>query len=167
MEFTNERLKPEDAQELLEYFRQIGGESEYLSFGSEGLPFTVEQEQQYIRENLNSDRNAIFVTKKDGKIIGDCSFFSLSRRFSHRGDISIAVLKDYWHCGVGSALLRTIISFAKECANAEIISLEVRCDNTRAIALYKKFGFEKIGYYKNFFKIGEHYYDADLMNLYL
>lgn len=50
---------------------------------------------------------------------------------------------------------------------AEIISLEVRSDNERAIKLYKKFGFEKIGIYKGFFKIDEEYIDFELMNLYM
>jgi len=36
-----------------------------------------------------------------------------------------------------------------------------------AIKLYEKLGFEKIGLYKNFFKIDGNYYDEILMNLYL
>lgn len=35
------------------------------------------------------------------------------------------------------------------------------------IKLYEKLGFEKIGLYKNFFKIDGNYYDEILMNLYL
>ena len=52
-------------------------------------------------------------------------------------------------------------------AGAEIISLEVRSDNTRAIKLYEKFGFEKISVFKEFFKIKGELVDFDLMNLYL
>lgn len=36
-----------------------------------------------------------------------------------------------------------------------------------AIKLYEKLGFEKIGLYKNFFKIDGNYYDEILMNLHL
>ena len=57
-----------------------------------------------------------------------------------------------------------MINFAKD-TGIEILYLEVRCDNHRAVSLYEKFGFEKIGTYKNFFKIGDEYYDAYLMTL--
>ena len=59
-----------------------------------------------------------------------------------------------------------LIDFAKK-NGAEVLELQVRSDNESAIGLYKKFGFEKIGTYKNFFKIDGEYFDADFMNLYL
>ena len=49
--------------------------------------------------------------------------------------------------------METIIDFAKNTAKIEIISLEVRSDNKRAIALYKKFGFETVGTFCGFMKI--------------
>ncbi|HIU74864.1 MAG TPA: GNAT family N-acetyltransferase [Candidatus Pelethocola excrementipullorum] len=166
MDYVIERAKPEDAEQFLAYLKQIGGESDNLSFGPEGLPFTVEQEEAFLKSML-TDKNAIFVAKKDGRIIGDCSFTSLSRRFSHRGELGLTVLKEYWHCGIGTALMQKIITFAKESAGAEVISLEVKSDNMRAIALYERFGFERLGTYKKFFKVGDRYFDAELMNLYL
>lgn len=32
----------EDAKNMLEYLKQVGGESDNLTFGKEGLPFTPE-----------------------------------------------------------------------------------------------------------------------------
>ena len=52
---------------------------------------------------------------------------------------------------IGTRLMEQLIMFSKA-AGAEIISLEVRSDNTRAIKLYEKFGFEKISVFKEFFK---------------
>ena len=83
----------------------------------------------------------------------------------HRGSIGISVLKSMWGKHIGSRLMEHIISYAKDTAKVEIVSLEVRSDNERAIALYKKFGFEKIGCFKGFFKINGEYVDFDLMNL--
>lgn len=85
----------------------------------------------------------------------------------HRGELGISVIKAEWGQGIGSMLLQSVIDFAKNTAHADIISLEVRSDNTRAISLYKKYGFEKIGQFKGFFKIDGEYIDFDLMNLYL
>ena len=59
-----------------------------------------------------------------------------------------------------------LIAYAKT-QGAEVIELEVRSDNDRAKALYRKFGFETFGTYRKFFKIDGRLYDADYMNLYL
>ena len=63
--------------------------------------------------------------------------------------------------------MEKIIEFAKNVARADIISLEVRSDNARAIHLYQKFGFEKFGTFKGYMKIRGEFVDFDFMNLYL
>lgn len=63
--------------------------------------------------------------------------------------------------------MEAVIDFAKNTAHVEIISLEVKSDNVRAIELYKKFGFENTGHFKGFLKIDGKYADFELMNLYL
>ena len=83
---------------------------------------------------------------------------------NHRGEFGIAVRKTWWGCGVASALMKEILKFAK--ANGfEQLNLEVRSDNTRAIRLYEKFGFQKHCTFPAFFKISGQYIDFDLMNL--
>lgn len=161
-----EKAKPEDAEAVLNYLRQIGGETDNLTFGSEGLPFTAEEEAEYINNIIKSESNVMLFAKRNGQIIGDASLDCLARRMSHRGVIGISVVKDEWGKGIGSMLMQKIIDHAKSC-NIEIISLEVRSDNDRAINLYKKFGFQKIGTFAGFFKIEDELIDFDLMNLYL
>ena len=110
----------------------------------------------------------MFVAKKNGEIVGNASFNGLTRaRMKHRGEFAVSVIRSEWGHGIGSMLLEAVIDFAKTKAHAEIISLEVRSDNVRAIKLYEKFGFKKIGQFKGFFKIDGEYVDFDLMNLYL
>lgn len=69
--------------------------------------------------------------------------------------------------GRGQPVDEAAIDFAKNNAGVEIISLEVRADNTRAQALYRKYGFEEIGRFPGFFKIDGKWVDFILMNLYL
>jgi len=85
-------------------------------------------------------------------------------RMSHRANFAISVAKSEWGSGIGSALLEKCISFAKD-SGIEIINLDTRSDNIRAISLYKKFGFVKIGRMSAFLKINGEYIDADLMYL--
>ena len=39
--YTIERARPEDAAALLDYLKIIGGETDNLSFGPEGVPLSV------------------------------------------------------------------------------------------------------------------------------
>ena len=161
-----EKAAPGDAAMLLEYLKQVGGETNNLTFGSEGLPFSVEAEAEFISSIENSYDDIMFLAKSEGKIVGCASLSRLPRRMKHRGDIAISVAKEYWNKGVGSQLLDNIISFAKENA-FEIIDLQVRNDNQRAIHLYEKYGFEKIGEHPAFFKIGDENISFDIMCLIL
>ena len=168
MEYIITRALPEDAEELLALLKQVGEESDNLSFGPEGLPFTVEEEQAFLAQLQTSATSAFFVAKKEGKIVGNASFTGLTGpRLNHRGELGMSVLKSEWGKGVGSALVEAVIHFAKNTARAEILSLEVRSDNVRAIRLYEKYGFERIGQFKGFFKVNGEFVDFDLMNLYL
>ncbi|WP_116041369.1 ribosomal protein S18-alanine N-acetyltransferase [Amycolatopsis palatopharyngis] len=52
--------------------------------------------------------------------------------------------------GVGTALLRTVLERADELAAP--VFLEVRTDNERAIGLYERHGFERIGLRKRYYQ---------------
>ena len=151
-----EKASAADAAALLDYLKQVGGETDNLTFGPEGLSFTTEQEVEYLTQLENSTDGVMYVAKEDGKIIGDASLNRLPRRMNHRGELGITVVKSHWRRGVGSCLLEKIIDFAKE-NGMEYIDLTVRGDNFAAISLYRKFGFEKIGEHPAFKKIRGEY----------
>jgi len=158
----------EDAQNLLDYLKIVGGESDNLTFDKNGLGLTVEQEEHYI-ENINSSRaSAQFIGTIGHNIVCCGGVTAQSRdRTAHQSNLGISVLKEFWDIGVGTGLMEKMIEFAKETGKTEIIHLGVRADNDRAIALYKKLGFQEIGRYPKYFKIRGEYYDDILMNLYL
>ena len=166
MSFSVERARPEDAAALIEYLRVVGGESDNLTFGAEGIPATVEEETAFLEKNAASPRSIMLLAKEDGEIIGDGHIEAFSRRLSHRAGLGITVRKAAWGRGVGTAIMERLIAHAWE-QGIEIIELQVRSDNARAIRLYEKFGFVKIGHYPGFLKVDGVYADCDLMNLYL
>ena len=152
MIFEIERARAEDAAPLLDYLRQIGNETDNLSFGEEGLPFTVEQEADYLLTIEHSDNDIMLLAKENGEIIGSASLNRLPRRMSHRGEISVSVRRSHWNKGVGRALIEKTLLFARE-KNFKVIDIEVRSDNAAAIHLYNSIGFEKIGAHPYFFNI--------------
>lgn len=166
MNITVKKASCEDAAAMLEYLKQIGGETENLTFGAEGLSLTPEDEADFIVRAEDSRDEVMLVAKDGDRIVGDASLTRLPRRMKHRGDLGIAVIKEYWNKGVGSMLLSAVIEFARE-NGFEIIDLQVRSDNTAAIHLYEKFGFERIGTHPSFFNIDGDDVPFDYMYLWL
>ena len=155
-----------DAENILEYCKVVGGESDNLTFGSEGVSITVEREKEYLESILHSEKQLYLVAVNDGEIVGTAVFSSFAKpRLAHRGEISISVKKSMWGNHIGTRMLEEIILFAKNVAHTELISLEVRSDNERAIALYKKFGFETVGRFDGYMKINDQYVSCDFMRL--
>ena len=162
--FIIEKATITDAANILKYLKQIGGETDNLTFGEEGLPITPEEEEEYISLAENSCDRIMLVAKEEGKIVGSATLNRLSGRMDHRGDFSVSVMKEYWNKGIGSQLLLRIIEFAKE-NSFEIIDLQVRSDNLAAKHLYEKYGFKKIGTHSCFFKMGNEEISFDYMCL--
>ena len=87
-------------------------------------------------------------------------------RVAHRAGLSVTVGRGFWGLGIGRKAMEALIAFAKG-AGLEVLQLEVRADNERAVALYEHLGFEKMGLYKKFMKVDGQDFDAWYMNLYL
>ena len=68
-----ETATPCDAAMLLEYLKQVGGETDNLTFGPEGMPFSVEAEAEFISSMENSIDNIMLLAKSDDKIVGCAS----------------------------------------------------------------------------------------------
>lgn len=164
MAISIEKAVPSDAALILEHLKQVGGETDNLTFGAEGLPFSVESEAEFISGMENSCDDIMLVVKDGSKITGNASLNRLLRRMKYRGDFAVSVAKEYWNKGIGSKLLHEVINFAKE-NSFEVIDLQVRSDNLPAVHLYEKFGFKKVGTHPAFFKIGNEEIAFDYMCL--
>ncbi len=157
----------EDADALIEFMHIAGDETDNLSFSGSTFNISIEKEERFLRKYKNSKRDIMLVATVDGKLVANASITANRvERYSHRGELSIVILKEYWHRGIGSALMERMIDFSKR-AGLEVLYLEVRSDNVAAVKLYEKYGFTKLGEFKSFFKIGQNYHDAYLMTLYL
>lgn len=158
------RAQGQDAAALLEYLKIVGGETQNLSFGSEGVPLDLKTEREYLDKQSQSKNNFQIIAKVNGEIIGTASLNRKPNRMNHRAEFGISLKKAWWGCGAASAMTEKVLDFARE-TGVERINLEVRSDNERAIAFYKKFGFIKLCTFPAFLKIDGKLIDCDLMNL--
>lgn len=144
-----------DAEKLLDYIKKSCGETEYLArYPEEWERATVEIEEKWIQSKRDS-RNALVITCYiDGEIAGNCEInFNGGIKTSHRAGVAIAILKEYWNLGIGSAMFEELIAAAKSKPSVEMIELEFIEGNDRAQALYEKYGFQIVGERPNAFKL--------------
>lgn len=161
------RPRGENAAEILEYLKTIGGETHFLLMDENGLGISEEREAKILEAAYVEPRGGMHFGRINGEM---ACMFSLSchprRRLAHTGEIALSVRKKYWHIGVGSAIMEMLIELAKE-ASLKNVELGVYADNERAIALYKRFGFEEIGRHRGRMCVDGEYYDEILMDLHI
>ena len=159
------RPRGENAAEILEYLKIVGGETHFLLMDENGLGISEEREAKILEAAYVEPRGGMPLGKINREI---ACMFSLSchprRRLAHTGEIALSVRKKYWHIGVGSAIMEALIELAKE-ASLKNVELGVYADNERAIALYRRFGFEEIGRHRGKIYVDGEYYDEILMDL--
>ena len=164
-----------DAGAVLAYLNRVGGESDNLLFGKDGFPLPVEREAAFL-ERQRQEARSILVLGFAGEelvCVASCDALTARERVAHRASVSLTVARDYWGQGIGRGVMEALIAFARQAGLAAArfprrpVLLEVRADNTRAVALYEHLGFEKLGLYRNFMKVNGQGFDAWYMNLYL
>ena len=64
---------------------------------------------------------------------------------------NVGVLSEYRRMGIGYGLISELVRHSVKCG-ITLLTLEVRESNLSAILLYEKFGFEKVGVRKNYYK---------------
>ncbi|MGF7056874.1 N-acetyltransferase family protein [Brassicibacter mesophilus] len=106
---------------------------------------TPEDFEKLIYEDSIAEKTIFLVAEVEGKIVGftRCKGSRLSR-FRHKAEFGICILKEYWGHGIGKVLLENILMWA-DTVGIEKISLTVVQTNTKAIQLYKNYGFEEEG----------------------
>lgn len=134
-----------DAVQLSKLRVKIDGETENLDReAGEGL-LTPEAFERLIYEDSIAEKTIFLVAEVEGEIVGftRCEGNKLSR-FRHKAEFGICISKDYWGYGIGKVLLENILMWA-DTAGLKKISLTVVQTNTKAIQLYKSFGFVEEG----------------------
>ena len=143
----------EDAEKMLKYVKKACGETEFLLRYPEEWSISVEQEEAWVKRLLAAPDTLDIACYVDGNVAGNCEItFRGGMKTSHRATIAIAILKDYWNLGIGSAMFEVLIAAATE-RGTEIMELEFIEGNDRAKNLYEKYGFNIVSEKPNAFKL--------------
>lgn len=154
-----------DVPGLLEYLVKSAGESEFILRSPEECgKYTPESELRWV-ENMNASENAaVLVCEVDGKIAGNCD---ISRRTQlkarHRASVAIALTKEFWGLGIGTAMFNELIRIAEGWDGLLQLELEFIEGNARGLALYEKMGFRIAGVRPDAFRMK----DGSLRNEYI
>jgi RimJ/RimL family protein N-acetyltransferase len=154
-----------DAEELITYLKVTSAESPYLLREPDEIQLTVGEEEKFIQGRIAAEREIMLVATIDEKIVGCCSLMSVGSisRVFHRCSIAIALYQKFCGMGIGKLMMEAVLKTAKR-LKYEQAELEVISDNTAAIALYKKLGFQECGCIPNNMKYTDgRYADAYLM----
>ena len=156
----------EDAQEIVDFYNYVGGETSYLSFEKDEYPLNVESQIEDIKSTNASPINEMILAVADGKIVGIGTINSSNKiKCRHCGELGIVVAKEYQGKGIGTTIIQKLIDWAKENGVTTRIQLDTRKDNEYAIRLYEKFGFEMEGCLRNQTLLNGTYYDLCVMGM--
>jgi putative acetyltransferase len=134
-----------DAEALTHLFASRNAYAQTLQ-----LPF---QSLEVWRKRLatNDDTQITLVASVAGEVVGNLGLTRFTRpRRAHVGEIGMGVRDDWQGKGVVSALMQAALDLADNWLGIRRLELNVHADNERAIALYRKFGFEVEGTHRAF-----------------
>lgn len=109
-------------------------------------PSDITLAKTFIQERLDNNESVIFVAFDAGKPVG---FTQLYPKYSSLRTVKNWILNDlyvdkaYRKQGIGEALIRTAMDFAKQ-HNATFVELSTTVDNHTAQSLYEQIGFQKL-----------------------
>lgn len=138
------RLQPADAEKMLEFLRETSRESDFLLRYPEENMMGISEEVQFLEGICQSDNKIMLACVIDGSVAGNLSLRGNDyRKLRHRAELALAVRKNYWHLGIGRAMLAEAIGLARN-LGLKYLELDYIDGNARAKGLYESLGFQEI-----------------------
>ena len=137
---------PEYAKEMIEYMKKTAGETEFLLRYPDEVNFTPEAEEEILQRLYEDPCSIMMMPIVDGRVAGNGSINGIGnkRKILHRCSLAIALYKEFWGLGIGTAMIDYMCELAARIGWKQV-DLEVVAENEQAQALYRKCGFTESG----------------------
>ncbi|TYS52121.1 GNAT family N-acetyltransferase [Bacillus infantis] len=157
------KLEPEDGEAFAELIKDVENESSYMLYGPGERKVSADIQRKMIEALSSRDNAAIFAAEDSGRLAGYLIVNGgMAGRVRHSAALVIGIKKDFRGQGIGYSLFQKLDNWAKE-ASLHRLELSVVSKNERALALYKKAGFEIEGVKKDSLFIDGNYHDEYIM----
>lgn len=135
----------EDARAMLDFLKLCYSQTDFLLCYPEEFTQTVEEEGAFLASMEASETVLMIACLLEGTIVGNCQIaFDTKQKTRHRAEVAIAIRREAWGLGIGTALLEELIAAARGRGVLQL-ELDVIEGNDRAKALYEKVGFRAVG----------------------
>jgi RimJ/RimL family protein N-acetyltransferase len=140
-EYVIRKAVPDDAEQIVAHFTRIVHEPH------NGILTAPEDTQRTVEERRNAietlaDNSLIVVAEAAGQIIGFVTCHGGNRAATrYASGIGISVDVEWRDKGVGTALMRHAVEWARQHPTLQRLELEVFEENARALHVYQKLGF--------------------------
>ncbi len=153
-----------DATTILEIHRDVLAEGEYFITEADEFRQTRAWKAAAIRELAGSRNSCFLVGRLDDHLVGALmAQGGHLRRSRHVARVEIFVAQPARGLGVGRALMDAVVDWARSNPEVQKLALNVFADNTRAIGLYERVGFEVEGRRVREYRLGDGTWRDDLM----
>jgi RimJ/RimL family protein N-acetyltransferase len=154
---------PQDAASLIGLRKAIFGESDFMLYAPSEYTVSSNDVVRQIERISQSGDSRLLLTDSEGMLVG---FLTVTGsdvpRRRHAASIVVGVLRDYWGRGIAGAMLSEVLRWAPTVGISRL-ELGVMTENQRAIALYKRFGFQVEGTRRRAYIVGNKPVDEHLM----
>lgn len=152
-----------DAAAMVKFLRISNEETYFMLRYPEEITLTEDEERAILKNWQEQPNKLLLLALIDDEIAGSCGITPIAEHLKtkHRGSFGISVKQKYWGLGIGSLLVREILSFAKR-NGIEQVELGVYSDNLRAQRLYERFGFIEWGRLPNAYKLKDSSYRDEI-----
>jgi diamine N-acetyltransferase len=111
---------------------------------------SLEQHYSFFEKYKNNPDDFIFIiTNKAADLIGQISVYNIDKATKKAEFGRIMVAPDFVGKGFSFQALLAVMALSKEIFDLNQLYLSVKCDNTPAIKLYEKGGFQTVGLDEN------------------
>jgi RimJ/RimL family protein N-acetyltransferase len=144
-----------DAQAIFDFDRSVQGEAVLQGNDPDEEPMPVAERKEWIRNALESGDCLVLLAEHKSRVksLLECRVRERPRMNSHVLRFYISIARELWGKGLGTAMLESMLDWARSHPSIEKVSLSVLSSNKRAIQLYRKLGFEEEGRKRREFRL--------------